>query len=68
MRKLVCISDLTIRWENTDEPFVEWAELKEVFDFYDYLELVRFVAAKRIHCRREWLDINIISEFLEQRK
>lgn len=67
MRKLVCISDLTIRWEWTDEPFVQWSELKEVFDFYDYLELIKFVSAKRIHCRREWLDISIISEFLEQR-
>lgn len=66
MRKLVCISDFTVRWENTDEPFVEWAELKEVFDFYDYLDLIRFVALKRVRCKREWLDIDIISEFLKQ--
>lgn len=66
MRKLVYISDLTIRWENTDEPFVEWSELKEVFDFYDYLDLIRFIALKKIHCRREWLDIEVISEFLKQ--
>lgn len=67
MRKLVRISDLTIRWEWTDSPFILWSELKDVFDFYDYLELVRFVAAKKIHCAREWLDVNIVIEFLGQR-
>lgn len=66
MRKAVCILDLTIRAESTDDPYVERSEMKEVFDRNDYLDLIRFVAAKRVRCRREWLSVEIISEFLRQ--
>lgn len=65
MKKRLSLIDFTIRWIG-DNQYVDWAELKNFLWVKDYLNLLKFINKKKVHCQLEGLQINVLKEFLDQ--
>ena len=63
MKKRLSVIDFEIR-DSWAIQYVDWAELKFRLWTEDYLKLLRFITKKWVFCLQEWLQIEILKEFL----